>query len=241
MTMWGGAKTINFTKTNANLCSKCHQPRPVTGSNGNVIDYSKLISEASTVYALSSISYRTGVHYGTQAAMAAGTGAIEFGTGYSNSAHVAGASCNTCHMATPSGLAGGHSFSAEANFNGCNATGCHSTMSATNATYTAAVADVTNLLSSLATKINAIGAGHDILEKDATDGLYHGYFDIYDANSNADGYWKNPAFGTPAFPALTNAQFGAVLNYQLVFRGGGTGVHNYPYIKKLLENTIAAI
>jgi hypothetical protein len=32
MTMYGGAKTINFAKTDANLCSKCHQPRPITKS-----------------------------------------------------------------------------------------------------------------------------------------------------------------------------------------------------------------
>jgi hypothetical protein len=114
-------------------------------------------------------------------------------------------------------------------------------MSATNATLTAARADITAKLDELAAKINAIGAGHDILQKDPEDGLYHGYFDIYDSGSNPTGYWKNPANGTPAFPALTNAQFGAVLNYQLVVRDASTGVHNYSYIKKLLENTIAAI
>jgi hypothetical protein len=199
-----------------------------------VIDYSKLISDPTTAYALSSISYRTGVHYGAQGAMAAGVGAIEFGTGYTQSAHVANASCDVCHMASPKALAGGHSFSAVGNFNGCNATGCHSTMSATNATYTAAKADVTALLSSLATKINAAGGGNNIIDP-AT-----GYFNIYDASSNPSGYWKTGT-GTPTFPGVTNAQFGAILNYQLVLRGGGTGVHNYPYIKKLLENTIAAI
>lgn len=240
MTMYGGAKTIDFENENSNLCSKCHQPRPITASTGNVIDYSKLVSEPTTAYALSSISYRTGVHYGTQSAMAAGVGGIEFGTGYTNSAHVAGASCTTCHMASPSGEAGGHSFSAEGNFKGCNTTGCHTTMSATNATFTATTTEIADLIDDLATAINALGGGHDILEKDA-DGTYHGYIDIYDANSNSDGYWKNPAYGTPAFPAITNAQFGAILNYQLVVHGAGKGVHNAPYIKTLLTNSIAAI
>ena len=113
-------------------------------------------------------------------------------------------------------------------------------MSATNATLTAAKADIATLITQLAADINAIGAGHDILEKDA-DGTYHGYFDIYDSGSNADGYWKNPNLGNVSLPALTNAQFGAILNYQMVVRGGGKGVHNYPYIKKLLEESIAAI
>ncbi len=39
MTMWGGSKSINFAKAKGNLCTKCHQPRPVTASSGNVIDY----------------------------------------------------------------------------------------------------------------------------------------------------------------------------------------------------------
>lgn len=241
MTMWGGSKTINFTKTTSNLCAKCHQPRPVTASSGALIDYSKLVSEPTATYSLSSVSYRTGVHYGTHAAMVAGVGGIEFGTGYANSAHTAGASCTDCHMATPSGLAGGHSFNATVNFAGCNTTGCHSSMSAANTTLTTVRADITAKLDELAAKINAIGAGHDILQKDPEDGMYHGYIDIYDEGSNSTGYWKNPANGTPAFPALTNAQFGAILNFQLVVRDASTGVHNYSYIKKLLENSVAAI
>jgi hypothetical protein len=240
MTMYGGTKSINFTKTGGNLCAKCHQPRPVTGSNGNVIDYALLVSSPTTVYSLSSIGYRTGGHYGTQGAMASGTGGIQFGTGYTQSAHVAGASCNSCHMATPSGAAGGHSFEVSGNFNGCNVSGCHTNMSSTNTTYTATRSAVDQKLDQLAAKINALGNGNDILEKDPLDGKYHGYFDIWDANSNPDGYWKNPAFGEPAFPAITNAQFGAILNYQMAFRDGSHGVHNAPYITKLLDNSLTA-
>ena len=202
------------------------------------INYSLLVSDPTTPYTLSSIGFRTGVHYGTQGAMAAGVGAVEFGTGYTNSHHVANASCSSCHMATPSATAGGHSF--EPNFNGCNTTACHTGMSATSALYLATTNEINTLTTSLVDKINAIGAGHDILQKDA-DGSYHGYFDIYDANSNSTGYWRNPAFGAPALPALTNAQFGAIINFQLIVRGGAKGIHNAPYIKKLLENSIAAI
>ncbi len=240
MTMYGGTKTINFAKSNGNLCTKCHQPRPVTAASGNVINYATLVSAPTATYNLSNIGYRTGVHYGTQGAMAAGMGAVEFGTGYTNSAHVATASCSSCHMATPTGFAGGHSFSAAGNFNGCNVSGCHTTMSATNATYTSAVSAVSTKLGQLAAKINAIGAGHDILQKDPVDNQYHGYFDIYDANSNTTGYWKNPTLGNLALPALTNAQFGAIVNFQMVARGAGKGIHNLPYITKLLDNTLAA-
>jgi len=240
MTMWGGAKSINFTKTSSNLCAKCHQPRPITASSGALIDYSKLVSDPTVTYNLSSVSYRTGIHYGAHGAMAAGVGGIEFGTGYSNSAHVANASCTSCHMATPKELSGGHSFNAAGNYAGCNTTGCHSTMSATNTTLTTAQAYITSKLTELAAKLNALGAGHDILQKDPEDNQYHGYFDIYDQGSNPTGYWKNPDYGEPAFPALTNAQFGAIVNYQLVFRDASKGVHNYPYIKTLLDNSIAA-
>lgn len=267
MTMWGAAKEINFTKTAGNLCSKCHQPRPVTASNGNVIDYSKLISEPTTTFALATLGYRSGVHYGTQGAMVAGTGAIEFGTGYANSAHVAGASCTSCHMAAPSGFGGGHSFrvlsSAEGstspatNFSGCNVTGCHSAspLSATSAKYKDAVLAIKTKLNALEDKINLIGVtlgGGDILQAE-TDGTYHGYFSIYDPSSNPTGNYKNPGSTSTWTQAqkdinaaksamvLTNAQFGAILNYQMVYRGGANGIHNYPYTSTLLDNTLAAI
>jgi hypothetical protein len=252
MTMYGGAKSINFAKTNSNLCAKCHQPRPVTkSSDSNVIDYAVLVTSPTATYNQSSLSYRTGIHYGAQGAMAAGVGGIEFGTGYTQSTHVSTASCSSCHMAAPSGLSGGHSFSAYDeynkvdNFNGCNVSGCHTTMSKTNTSYVSvtsktASTGIPKKLNDLAAKLNLIGNGHDILQKDATTGEYNGYLDIYDASANPSGYWKNPANGTPAFPALTNAQFGAVINFQLVLRGGGNGVHNYLYMSKLLDNTIAA-
>jgi len=141
-------------------------------------------------------------------------------------------------MATPTGFTGGHSFASAGNFEGCNT--CHTGMSATSPLLTSATEDIETLLETLVTKINEAGDGHDILQKDPDDGHYHGYFDVYEG-SNPTGYWKNPDFGAPAFPVLTNAQFGAILNYQMVYRDGSMGVHNYPYIKKLLENSIAAI
>lgn len=257
MTMYGGAKTINFAKTSSNLCAKCHQPRPITkSSDSNVIDYTVLVSNPNGTFNQASLSYRTGIHYGAQGAMVAGVGGIEFGTGYSNSAHTTNASCASCHMASPSFLSGGHSFSVydeygatisassggpkPYNFNGCNVSGCHTSMSYTSTTFTNVVADIQTKVDQLAAKINAIGAGHDLLQKDPTDNKYHGYLDFYDATSNPTGYWKNPNLGNVSFPTITNAQFGAIINFQLVVRGGGLGIHNYTYIKKLLENTLAA-
>jgi nitrate/TMAO reductase-like tetraheme cytochrome c subunit len=251
MTMWGGAKTINFDQTSSNFCSKCHQPRPVTASSGALIDYSKLISEPATAYNLSAISYRTSVHYGAHSAMAAGVGGIEFGSGYENSEHKEEASCVMCHMATPSELAGGHSFNAAGNFTGCNTSGCHSGMSATSNLFVNSTTDIATKLAALGNELDQI-VTPSILDRDESGG-YTGYFNIYDPNSNPDGQYKSPsttgwtdtqkAYNNtlPAMPAITNAQFGAVLNFQLVLRDASKGIHNYPYISKLLENTIAAI
>jgi hypothetical protein len=144
-------------------------------------------------------------------------------------------------MADTAGPNEGHTFTAT--LKGCTIS-CHGNdgESGLSARMTFQKAELNSLISNLATKINAIGKGNDILKLDA-DGTYHGYLDIYDASSNPTGHWgptSNPD-GRPAFPALTNAQFGAIINFQLVVRGAGGGAHNYPYVKKLLENSIAAI
>jgi hypothetical protein len=241
MTMYGGTKSLDFAQESSNLCAKCHQPRPITGADGNVINYTALVSNPDDPFTMASVGYRTGIHYGPHSAMAAGIGGIEFGTGYSNSAHTEDASCTSCHMAAPSGMAGGHSFTTTANFNGCNVSGCHSGMSASGSMLQTVTDNISDLIDQLAEEINAIGNGNDILQKDPEDGLYHGYLDVYDRSGNPDGYWKNPALGNVALPQLTNAQFAAIINFQLVVRDGSMGVHNYPYIKKLLENTLEAI
>ena len=94
MTMWAGAKTINITQQGgrANLCIKCHQPRPLTTStstsDGNVVDYVALATDPTAIFYDSSVgnaapnkvipSYRTHIHYGAVGAVFAGVGGIEF-------------------------------------------------------------------------------------------------------------------------------------------------------------------
>lgn len=255
MTMYGGNKTINFSKSSSNLCTKCHQPRPVTASSGNLIDYTKLTAEPGSAFTMSGITFRTGVHYSTQGAMAAGTGGIEFGSGYTSSAHTSAASCTACHMAAPSGMSGGHSFIAAGNFQGCNITGCHSSprtpMSTSNSSFAEKTAEISQKIESLGDKIDALYTP-SILQKDPSTGDYTGYFDVYDPISNTAGKYKSSSttgwtdtqktYNNTLLPmTITNAQFGAVLNLQLVIRDGSSGVHNYPYIKKLLDNTTAAL
>lgn len=237
MVMWAGAKKLEFEEETSQLCAKCHQPRAVTGTGG-VINYAALVSSPATTFNMAAINYRVGVHYGTEGAMNAGEGGIEFGTTYDRDhPHGTEASCATCHMAEPEAVTGGHSFIP--GFKGCNTTGCHSNMSATNAGYTGLVAQFNTAINALATELNDIGGATPILQRDPVDNEYHGYLDVYDANANPTAAWGRP--DGPAFPTLTNEQFGAFLNFQLLIRDGSHGIHNPDYMMDLLNNTIEAL
>jgi len=291
MTMWKGTKTIDLQQDGAssNLCAKCHQPRPLTTStttsNGDVVDYVALATTPSAVYYDNVVgnaapnkvipSYRTHIHYGAQGAIFAGKGGVEF-TGslsYTNSAHTTVASCVDCHSATVSLRAGGHTFRVRSdagaltsnsawNFNGCNVAGCHtSPMSATSTLWTATRTENQGLLNTLAAKINAVGAGTNILHSEPdgtlnlwaglTTGNFDGYLNIYDPSTNPAGVWKNPGStgswsapqkatnnALPVFPSLKAGVLGAMINFQLCLREYSLGIHNTKYSKALLQNSI---
>jgi hypothetical protein len=258
MTMWGGTKTMAFgAGSSSNLCAKCHQPRPVTTSKGNPIDYDLVKNNPTDDYKQSNLSFRAGVHYGVVGAVYAGVGGIEFpGTvAYSNGTHARlKATCAKCHMSASTGYGGGHSFYVNnttatgtlslstINYSGCNATGCHTTMSATSSTIVGTTTEIQKLISDLQAKIGNVM-------------LPTGYLSIFDAAENRDGKYRLAANPTatwsqadkdyytalPMYPTLKNAQFGGIINYQFALREKSNGVHNYNYIKALLVNTIAAI
>jgi len=123
-------------------------------------------------------------------------------------------------------------------------------------------------LNQLASKLT-IG-GVDILNRngDAESNLwiglttnnYDGYLNIYDPITNPSGQTYNPSsfqfIGTPpatwsaaqtAYNAtlpkitLTNAQMGAIINFQLCLREYSLGIHNTSYSTTLLTNSIAAL
>lgn len=224
--------TLSFgTGSSSNLCVKCHQPRIVKQMDFN---------GAPTGSYTAITSYRWGTHYGTQGAIAGGKGAFEF-TGsetYANSDHKAGASCASCHGAAASGISGGHTFSVvneetgAINTNGC--VKCHTTgTSALNTKINNTKTEIDGLITQLGDKLAIY------LEKE--DGVYTGYVDIYDASANPNGAYKNPNSGNVAFPAVNNETAAAIANFQLVLRDGSHGVHNYPYTRALLKNTIAAL
>jgi len=288
MNMWKAAKSINLTQDggSSNLCVKCHQPRPLTTSpstsNGDVVDYNALASSPTAIFYDATApatppttnkvipSYRTHVHYGTVGAVFAGQGGVQF-TGsvtYANTVHTTAASCGDCHMAAVTGRAGGHTFTAKGNFNGCNATGCHTGVSATSSTFwTTPRNEIKTLLNTLATKINKVGqdaAMKDILHSDSdaehnlwaglTTGNYDGYLNIYDPSINPAGAWRNPApsgswaqsakdynLTLPVFPTLKNVHMGSMINFQFCLRDYSLGIHNFKYTKALLQNSIEAL
>ena len=284
MTMWAGAKTINLTTDGGrgNLCVKCHQPRPFTASNGdgNVLDYVAIAAAPTAIFydgaqanTLNKLKpgYRTHTHYGTVGAIFAGMGGVEFAGAltYANSPHTALASCQDCHMAAQAGRAGGHTFNAAGNFAGCNATGCHTGLTATSdpthwATPRKAAKDA---LDALAAKLKINGV--DILNRNPdteanlwaanTTNHYDGYLNIYDPINNPNGLTNNPGtFQNPSpssswtaaqkatnltlpLVTLTNAQLGAIINFQLCLREYSLGIHNTKYTMALLANSLAAL
>ena len=88
---------------------------------------------------------------------------------------------------------------------------------------------------------------------------YDGYLNIYDPVNNPLGgtyntkMFQNPSPSTSWNAAqtaynltlpklvLTNAQFGAIINFQLCLREYSLGIHNTKYVRTLLTNSIAAI
>jgi len=213
--------------------------------------------------------YRTHTHYGTVGAIVAGMGGVEFtgATAYTNSVHVTAATCQDCHMATQTGRAGGHTFNAAGLFEGCNKSGCHTGLSASSVLFTATQTAAKAALDALAAKLKEGGVEIMNRNPDATTNLwptqttnkYDGYLNVYDPINNPNGPANNPggqfqATSTSGFTAdqktynsalpkltLTNAQMGAIINFQLCLREYSLGIHNTKYTMALLNNTIAAL
>ena len=172
-------------------------------------------------------------------------------------------------MATINGRAGGHTFFAADNFNGCNDTDCHSGIDATSSPFwTTPREDVKGKLDELASLLAVNGI--DILNRNPdsetnlwaanTSNKYDGYLNIYDPVNNPDGVTNNPTgiFQNPSpsnswtqeqkdynltLPqiTLTNGQMGAIINFQLCLRDFSLGIHNYSYTMALLTNSVETL
>jgi Cytochrome c552. len=190
---------------------------------------------------------------------------------YKNSAHTTAASCSDCHMGAMVGRAGGHTFSAAGKFDGCNASGCHSAAitSASTTFWSTPRAEIKGLIEQLGTKLSIGGVEIMNRNNDSSSNLwygitsrnYDGYLNVYDpinnpnfAASNPSGTFQNPAPSSSTWTAdqiafnktlpkisLTNAQLGAIINFQMCLRDYSLGIHNYAYTKALLKNSIAVL
>jgi len=190
--------------------------------------------------------------------------------GYSSSPHASVASCTDCHMGTGVvGKAGGHTFFAKGNFTTCNTAGCHqSPINDSNITYWIDPrAKQKELLEALAAKlvVNGVEILNQSDDEEAnlwyalTSKHYDGYLNVYDpslnpgGNANETGSFRNSAPGSAWTQAqkdknnklpklqLTNAQYGAILNFQFCLREYSLGIHNSKYTKALLTNSIAVL
>jgi hypothetical protein len=227
-----------------NLCSRCHQPRRP----------SPFPSVANLAAAIDIKSYRYGPHYGAQGAMNAGKGGFLLSGSETyadgDSPH-ADASCADCHMVKLGGpFVGGHTLgmqdivSGADNIAACKQ--CHTT-SGKDFDFNGGQSTIEGLLADLGTALDLY------LEKE--DGVYTGYLDIYDPSSNPNGrYQATPGSSwtqeqkdaNTALPLLKNSGFtnlhaAAFVNFMLVTKDKSMGVHNYPYIHALLQNTLESL
>jgi len=156
------------------------------------------------------------------------------------------------------------------NFNGCNATGCHLSPvdSKNSALWVNPRAEIQTLLNDLAAKLVVNGVEimnrNNDLETNLWAGItknnYDGYLNVYDPSlnpgvgtDNVTGTFQNTGNTSSYTPeqkaynsslpklSLTNAQYGAILNFQMCLRDYSLGIHNFKYTKALLKNSIAVL
>ena len=230
--------TLYDVNEKTNLCAKCHQARPVSPKPNITVPTGTMTIG----------SYRYGPHHGPQGAIYEGTSGFMMSGSvtYTQSTHAfAGVSCADCHMGTPLGIyAGGHSLNmvdvstGAENYGVC--TTCHA--GATSFDVDGKQTEIAGLFAQLETALDTL------LEKDASNN-YTGNLDIYDPTSNPDGRYKSSSTSgwttgqkaiNTALPSLTvtNTVGAALVNYQLIYADKSLGVHNYPYVKALIQNSL---
>lgn len=190
-----------------NLCANCHQARPI----------SPMPSVGGSPVTIP--NFRWGPHYGTQANVAAATGAFHFPGSMtiptSPNAH-GQAGCETCHMTSAAGTqaaneVGGHTFTLRYGQNGANelvkaCTQCH--------------------FHTNTTSFNDRNAqAYTKAQMDELKGLLM-----------AEGIMRADGYAIPGtFPADVAAAF---LNHRLFYYDGSYGVHHPQYTFAVLNNTI---
>ena len=231
--MYGGIKEVDAGNS-ANLCIKCHQPRPGTSSKTGR-DTVPNLSDPTGKFAIST----RGNHYGTVGAIYSGVGAMEISGSEPYTvkhAHTQTA-CASCHMSSAIGTeVGGHTFNvvglvegtSTQNVNGCNI--CHDGVARAKITAfypNDKSTEIQTLLNQLGDKLNALK-----LLTVSTDSTANKFFSL--TTNHYDG-------GAKTLTGSTNLQAAAVINFQFVLRDRSLGIHNFNYTKALLKNTVDAL
>ncbi|MDH3457194.1 MAG: hypothetical protein OER90_10170 [Gemmatimonadota bacterium] len=226
----GNTITKDYGAAAGNLCARCHQARKLSSgvANGAVPQINGPDVQVT--------STRYGTHHGPQAQVLAGVGLYEF----SGSETVLGQPtshgdpaknvrlCATCHMATAAGVEyGGHTWrvaflsngSKEENVAGCNLSQCHN----------GAVDDFTALGDVQAQILPLLQQLDTLLVNAGIKQIISPGYTIHDLNARTN---------TGTYPANIAA---AMLNWQLITEDRSLGLHNAPYVRAVLTNTIEAI
>jgi hypothetical protein len=268
-TLVAGQSTIQWNSTPAsNLCVKCHQPRMTsTPLTSNPKSWQPNAAQTALTDTAKIYTSRYNNHVsGENVQNLLGFGGVEFsGYTYTNYANSYGHTnlvksgllgCEDCHMATPIGnKGGGHTFkigyipegstTESFNFAGCNTTACHAgAVKTTDAHWTKR--------NEIRIKLNQLGKlMMDTLItkkwsptfKSKYSGLAFPWTKM--TVSGTDTSWAlsdsvtSPSvkalFVTPAFKA------GAIWNFEQVVYDPSLGIHNYRYVKELIETSIAEL
>jgi hypothetical protein len=268
-TLVAGQNTIQWNSTpSSNLCVKCHQPRMTsTPLMGNTPSWRPDPTKTASTDTAKIYTTRYNNHVsGENVQNLLGFGGVEFsGYTYTNYANSYGHTnlvktgvlgCEDCHMATPIGnKGGGHTFkigyipegstTESFNFAGCNTTSCHAgAVKTTDSHWTKR--------NEIRIKLNQLGK----LMMDTTitkkwspsfKSKYTGIAFPWTKMTvdGADTSWAlsdsvtSPSvkglFVIPAFKA------GAIWNFEQVVYDPSLGIHNYRYVKELLESSIAEL
>jgi hypothetical protein len=204
-------ETVDFGV--GNLCASCHQ--------GRALDVELAIGGADVAVT----STRFGLHHSPVAQVMGGVGLYEFDGSATipSGAFVHGATdsgCATCHMAQPFGAqAGGHTFamtyeyhgSTEDNVAGCMASGCHSAGSVEDFNKFGVQEEIAGQLDELADLLRSIGI-----------------MAAAPSVSSVSGTWSADVAA-------------AFVNWQVLNEDKSHGIHNPPYARAILTNTIEAM
>jgi hypothetical protein len=261
-------KTWNSTAS-SNLCVKCHQPRmtstfliPGTGTNPTPTSWQPDPSKTATTDTAKIYTSRWNNHVsGEETQTLLGFAGFEF-TGsytYPNSGHTSliqakTIGCEMCHMATPIGnKGGGHTFkvgyTAEGsttesfNFAGCNVSACHGasgvvTTGATDAHWAAPRNEIIAKLSQLGKMMMDTTITKKWSRPKSGKAVAWTSFTV----SGSDTSWS-VANATSSSPLVIvpASKAGALWNLQQVAYEQSRGIHNYKYVKALLDASIAEL